>query len=126
MASIKQGSNETLKAYAKCFNKELATIHNLQENRVLMVAISGVRPETPFWDKLQKEECKTLQEFYRRENNIMRLETVHTGRSTPIEAPHKIALVGKSTSTEEKGIARNERMEIADDPQIPTRRRPRA
>ena len=52
LASIKQGSNETLKVYVKCFNEELATIHNPQENRVLMAAISGVRPETPFWDKL--------------------------------------------------------------------------
>ena len=53
-----------LKAYVKCFNEELATIHNLQENEILMAAISGVRLETPFWDKLQKDECKTLQEFY--------------------------------------------------------------
>ena len=64
LASIKQGSNETLKAYVKRFNEELATIHNLQENEVLMAAISGVQPETPFWDKLQKDEYKTLQEFY--------------------------------------------------------------
>ena len=27
-------------------------------------------------------------------------EVVHVGRSTPIEAPHEIVLVGKSTSTE--------------------------
>ena len=50
-----------------------------------MAAISGVRPETPFWDKLQKDECKTLQEFYRRADKIMHLETaseaVHAGRS---------------------------------------------
>ena len=42
LASIKQGSNEALKAYVKCFNEELATIHNLQENGVLMATISGV------------------------------------------------------------------------------------
>ena len=65
LASIKQGSNETFKAYVKCFNEELMTIHNPQENRVLMAAISGVQPETLFRDKLQKDECKTLQEFYR-------------------------------------------------------------
>ena len=65
LASIKQGSNETLKAYVKRFNEELATIHNPQEIGVLMAAISGVRPETPFWDKLQKDECKMLQEFDR-------------------------------------------------------------
>ena len=52
MDNIKQGSNETLKAYVKRFNEELTTIHNPQENVVLMEAISGVRPETPFWDKL--------------------------------------------------------------------------
>ena len=60
LASIKQGSNETLKAYVKHFNEELATIHNLQENGVLMAVILGVRPKTPFWDKLQKDECKML------------------------------------------------------------------
>ena len=52
LASIIQGSNETLKAYIKSFNEELATIHNLQEYGVLMAAISGVQLETPFWDKL--------------------------------------------------------------------------
>ena len=36
LASIKQGSNETLKAYVKRFNEELVTIHNPQENGVLM------------------------------------------------------------------------------------------
>ena len=64
-----------LKAYIKYFNDELATIHNLQENRVMMAAISGVRPKTPFWDKLQKDKCKSLQEFYRRTDKIMRLKT---------------------------------------------------
>ena len=52
LANIKQGSNETLKAYVRRFNEELATIHNPQENEALMATISGVRPETPFWDKL--------------------------------------------------------------------------
>ena len=74
LASIKQESNETFKVYVRRFNEELVTIHNLQENRVLMVAISGVRPETPFWDKLWKDECKTLQEVYKRAYKIMHLE----------------------------------------------------
>ena len=75
LASIKQGPNETLKAYVKCFNEELATIHNPQVNRELMVAISEVQLETPFWDKLYKNECKRLQEFYRPADKIMCLET---------------------------------------------------
>ena len=75
LASIKQGPNEMLKAYIKHFNYELATIHNPQENRVMMVVISRVRPETPFCDKLQKEACKSLQEFYRCINKIMLFET---------------------------------------------------
>ena len=99
LASIKHGSNETLKAYVKRFNEELATIHNPQENEVLMAAISRVQPETPFWDKLQKDECKTLQEFYRRADKIMHLQTarevVHAERSTPVEAPHEITTTGK-------------------------------
>ena len=41
LPSIKQGLNETLKAYIKHFNDELTTIHNPQENRVMMAAISG-------------------------------------------------------------------------------------
>ena len=52
LANIKQGLHETFKVYVRRFNKELETIHNPQENGVLMAAISGVRPETPFWDKL--------------------------------------------------------------------------
>ena len=42
LASIKQGPNETLKAYIKHFNDELTTTHNPQENGVMMVAIFGV------------------------------------------------------------------------------------
>ena len=48
LASIKQGLHETLKAYVTCFNEELETIHNSQENGVLMATISRVRPETLF------------------------------------------------------------------------------
>ena len=55
----------------------------------MMVAISGVRPETPFWDKLQKDKCKSLQEFYRCADKIMLLETAHeavqVGKFTPSE-----------------------------------------
>ena len=69
-----------------------------------MAVISGVRPETPFWDKLQKDECKTLQEFYRRSGKIMHLETareaVHARKSTPSETPREIAQAGKSAPVE--------------------------
>ena len=41
-----------LKAYIKHFNDDLATIHNPQENRVMIAIISRVELETPFWDKL--------------------------------------------------------------------------
>ena len=51
-----------------------------------MAAISGVRPDTPFWDKLQKDECKKLAEFFRRADKITRLETareaIQAGKST--------------------------------------------
>ena len=104
LASIEQGPSETLKAYVKRFNKELATIHNPQENGVLMVAISRVRPKTPFWDKLQKDECKTLQEFCRRADKIMRLETARevalTKRSTLAKASREIAPTRKTQSAE--------------------------
>ena len=113
LASIKQGSNETLKVYVKRFNEELATIHNLQENGVLMAAILKVRPETPFWDKLQKDECKTLQEFYSLANKIMSLETAPEGvrawRSTSVEASCEIAPAGKSTSTEKNRVNKKRR-----------------
>ena len=72
-----------------------------------MAAISRVGPETPFRDKLQKDECKTLQEFYRRADKIISLETareaVHVGRSTLVEALHKIAPAGKFTFIEKNG-----------------------
>ena len=115
LASIKQGSNETLKVYVKRFNEELTTIHNPKENEVLMAAISGVRLETPFWDKLQKDECKTLQEFYRRADKIMRLETakeaVHAWRSTPIEVPHEIAPTGKFMPAEKNRDSKKRKSE---------------
>ena len=63
LASIKQRPNETLKAYIKGFNDELTMIHNPKENSVMMIAIFRVRSDTPFWDKIQKDECKLLVEF---------------------------------------------------------------
>ena len=55
----------------------------------MMATISGVRPDTPFQDKLQKDECQSQSEFYRFANKIMHLETareaIQTGKSTPSE-----------------------------------------
>ena len=127
LASIKQGSNETLKAYVRRFNKELATIHNPQENEVLMAAISIVRPKTPLWDKLQKDECKTLQEFYRRADKIMRLETawevIFAGRSVLTKAPLEDARAKKFTTAERMKTTRNEKVEIINGLQTCTKRR---
>ena len=64
-----------LKAYIKHFIDEVTTIHNPQENGVMMVAISGVQHDTPFWDKLQKDKCKSLTEFYRHTDKIMCLKS---------------------------------------------------
>ena len=107
LASINQVLHETLKAYIRQFNEELATIHNPQENGVLMAAISGVPPETPFWDQLQNDECKTLQEFYRRVHKIMHLETtrevVQARRSTSAGAQRESAPTGKFEYDEKNG-----------------------
>ena len=69
-----------------------------------MAAISGVQPETPFWDKLQKDKHKMLHEFYKRPDKIMRPETarevVHAGKSILTETPLDTAQAGKSTSAE--------------------------
>ena len=104
LASIKQGPNEKLKTYFKRFNEELATIQNPQENGVLMAAISGVQPEMPFWDKLQKDECKILQEFYRRADKIMRLEiareAIHAKKSTFFETTREGAQARKPAPAE--------------------------
>ena len=52
----------------------------------MMAVISGVRPDIPFSDKLQKDECKMLVAFYRRADKIMHLETareaIQAGKST--------------------------------------------
>ena len=69
-----------------------------------MATISGVRPETPFWDKLQNDECKMLQEFYKHADKIMGLETapetVHPGKSTPVEVSCEAVQAEKSASAE--------------------------
>ena len=55
----------------------------------MMAAIFGVRPNTLFWDKLQKDECKSMSEFYMHADKIMSLETareaIQAGKSTPTE-----------------------------------------
>ena len=48
LASIKQGPSETLKVYIKSFNDGLTTIHNPQENGVMMAAIFRARRDNPF------------------------------------------------------------------------------
>ena len=69
-----------------------------------MATISGVLPETPFWDKHQNDECKMLQEFYRHADKIMRLETardaVHAGKPTPTGTLRETAPAEKSTPAE--------------------------
>ena len=60
LARIKQGPNAMLKLYIKHFNDELTTIHNPKGNGLMMAAMSEVRFDTFFWDKLQKDECKLL------------------------------------------------------------------
>ena len=54
-----------------------------------MAAIDGVRPNTPFWDKLQKDDCKTLAEFYKCAYKIMRPKTtrevIQAGNLAPTE-----------------------------------------
>ena len=121
LASIKQGPNDTFKAYVRHFNEELATIHNSQENGALMAAISRVLPETPFWDNL-KDECKKLQKFYKRADKIMHLETaqeeVHTGKSTPIETPRETAKQGNPHLLRKMEKIRNTRTETVDNLQM--------
>ena len=55
----------------------------------MMAAISRVRPDTPFWDKLKKDKCKSLSKFYKCADKIMRLEiaceAIQTGKSNPSE-----------------------------------------
>ena len=31
-------------------------------------------PKTPFWDKLQQKECRTISEFYKKANKFLKLE----------------------------------------------------
>ena len=41
-----------------------------------MAVISEVRPKTPFWHKLQKDECKSVQKFYKHTDKIMRQKPI--------------------------------------------------
>ena len=67
----------------------------------MMAAISRVRPDTSFWDKLQKDECKSLLEFYRRADKIMHLETaqkaIQAGSLLPLR---RIMTMAKSEKIE--------------------------
>ena len=63
LASIKQGSNETLKAYVKCFNEELVTIHNPQENGVSMAAINGCDLRHSFGISFRKMNARRCKSF---------------------------------------------------------------
>ena len=55
----------------------------------MMAVIFGVWLDTPLWDKLQKDECKLLFEFYSHADKIMHLEiaweAIKLGKSAPTE-----------------------------------------
>ena len=89
-----------LKSYIKRFNDELTTIHNPYENGVMMAAIFGVLPDTPFRDKPKKYECMSLSEFYKCADKIMSLETareaIQAGKSTPSEKNNNNGKNGKN------------------------------
>ena len=91
-----------LKSYIKRFNDKLTMIHKPQENGVMMAAISRVRPEDPFWEKLPKDECKLLQEFYKRADKIMLLETIREAIQAGKPTPSKRTMI----------TARSRKMEI--------------
>ena len=53
---------------------ELSRVRWAAGARVLAHLTNGVQPETPFWDKLQQKECKSVSEFYKKANKFLKLE----------------------------------------------------
>ena len=41
---------------------------------VLAHTTNGVLPETPFWDELQQNECRSVSEFYKKASKFLKLE----------------------------------------------------
>ncbi|XP_074346144.1 uncharacterized protein LOC141684906 [Apium graveolens] len=64
LANIKQHEDESLREYFRRFNAEVSKVRKASDETYKNFLIAGVRPGTEFWKELQREEPKTLSDFY--------------------------------------------------------------
>ncbi|XP_074348149.1 uncharacterized protein LOC141686933 [Apium graveolens] len=62
--NIKQREAESLREYFKYFNTEVSKVRRAPYETYKNFMIAGVKPCTEFWKELQREEPKTLNDFY--------------------------------------------------------------
>ena len=74
LENVKQKKGEALKLYINCFNKMSNFVTWSPDARVLAHFTNRVLPETPFWDELQQQECRSVREFYRKTSKFLKLE----------------------------------------------------
>ena len=74
LGNVKQKKGETLKLYINRFNDMSNFVTWSPHAGILTHLMNGVPPETPFWDKLQQKECRSVDEFYRKSHKYLKLE----------------------------------------------------
>ena len=83
--------SEALRSYLNRFTAESTYVRWALNVGVLAYLTNGVHLETPFWDELQQKKCRSISEFYRKENKFLKLKKSK-------EALHKV----QRTSTSKK------------------------
>ncbi|XP_040990914.1 uncharacterized protein LOC121238137 [Juglans microcarpa x Juglans regia] len=71
LLTIKQGDEESLKAYLSWFNKECMTIDDLDEKISLATLLGGVWPQSQFMVELTRRTPVTLREFIDQADNFI-------------------------------------------------------
>ena len=74
LGNVKQKKGESLKSFLNRFTMELSKVRWAPNAGVLAHLTNGVLPKTPLWDELQQKECKSISEFYKKANKLLKLE----------------------------------------------------
>ena len=63
-----------MKSYINLFNDMSNFITWSPDVRIVARLMNKVLPETPFWDKLQQKECRSVDKFYRKARKHLKLK----------------------------------------------------
>jgi len=80
LSDLIQGPGESLKNYLELFNIAITEISNPKDDAILMALTMGVDPDSDFGDWLSRKPPLTLDNFYSKASQYLRMEEVLQAR----------------------------------------------